>query len=179
MGISRRLPSWPQVAQVYAVIVLMVYGWTIMWFLWKVPSWLAFLSAGEMLAVLAYALAANLIESLAVLCVPVCVGIILPQKWFNDAFVARAAALMLAGIGASIFVALQFKDRDVLPSLLVGPWRPALMLLGIAVGVYLAGRFAILRRALELLADRATIFLYVSLPLSLLAMLTLAARWLR
>lgn len=179
MGISSRLPGRGQIARVYAIAVLFIYGWTMMWFFWKLPGWLNFLNAGEILTVLAYALGANLLESLAALCFPIGMALALPWGWFREVFVARGAALMLTGLGFLMVAANEFKNRDELPGLLRVAWSPVLSLVGVVIIVYLAGRIGILRRALELLADRATIFLYVSVPLSVLAALVVAARWLR
>lgn len=179
MGTSSRLPSWQQIARVYAIIVLMLYGWTMMWFLWKLPSWVGFLTVGEILAVLAYSLSINFIESAAGMSLPLLLGLVLPRSWFLDAFVARGAALMMAGLGAVMLAASQFRNRDELPSLLMGDWRTAMMLVGIGAVVFLAGRIGVLRKAIEALADRATIFLYASVPLSALSMLIVVLRWLR
>jgi hypothetical protein len=46
------VPGWGQIVPVYAVIVLIVYGWTITWFSWRFPGWLLFLKASEILIVL-------------------------------------------------------------------------------------------------------------------------------
>jgi len=43
--------------------------------------------------------------------------------------------------------------------------------------VYLAGRLNPFKRVLELLADRAIIFLYISLPLSILSLVVVLIRW--
>ena len=177
MGTSSRLPSRQQVTQVYAIIVLLLYGWTMLWFLWKLPSWLGFLTVGEILTVLAYSLSTNFVESLAALCVPVAFALILPRAWFRDAFVARGATMMIASLGALMLAAGNFRNRDELPYLLVGAWRPALVLLGIAAAAFLAGHVGKLRGLVEALADRATIFLYAALPLSILSILVIAARW--
>jgi hypothetical protein len=86
------------------VIVLFVYGWTIIWFFWRLPGWVFFLSASEILMAAAYALATNLVESLAVLVLPLLLSLILPKTWFRNAFVARGAALVLALVAYMIFL---------------------------------------------------------------------------
>ena len=177
MAIFKRIPSWGQVAPVYAVIVLMVYAWTIVWFFWKLPSWLFFLNAGEIAIAFAYALATNLLESLVVLCAPLFMSLALPKKWFYDLFVARGAALALSGLAYMMYLANQFKTKDDYPSLTLKPWTLGLAVAGILVIVYLAGRLNLFRKLLEVLADRAIIFLYISLPLSLIALVVVIFRW--
>ena len=177
MAIFKRLPAWGEVAPVYAVIVLMVYAWTLVWFFWKLPSWLFFLNAGEILIALAYSLATNLVESLAVLCAPLVMSLALPKAWFHDRFVARGAALAISGLAYMMYLANQFKTKDDYPSLTLKTWSLGLAVILILFIVYLAGRLNPFKKVLELLADRAIIFLYISLPLSILSLVVVLIRW--
>ena len=177
LPIFKRIPGWGQVLPVYAVVVLMVYSWTGLWFFWKLPSWLFFLSAGEILTAGAYSLATNLLESLTVLCAPFIASIVLPRRWFYDRFVARGTALVASGLGYMMHVAYQFKSKDDYPSLNLKPFSVAVALVAVLLIVVLAGRIPIVRKAIEGLADRATIFLYILVPLSIVALLAVLARW--
>lgn len=171
-----RLPTWAQIAPVYAVIVLIVYSWTILWFFWRMPGWLYYLNAGEILMAYAYSMATNFVESLVVLSGLLILGIALPKKWFCDVFVARGAALVMAGLGYMMYLGDQFKNTVDFPKLALQAWTVAVAVVGILLIVFLAGRISIIRRVLELLADRATVFLFISIPLSTLAMLVIVAR---
>jgi hypothetical protein len=161
---------------VYAVIVLIVYGWTITWFSWRFPGWLLFLKASEILIVVAYALATNFAESLAALCVPLLLSPVLPKKSFRDVFVARGAALAIAGLAYLMFLTDQFKYKNDYPNLRLETWVLALPIAAIPPLVYLAGRITWLRKILESFADRATIFLYITVPLSILSVLAILVR---
>ena len=171
MGLLDRLPTWQQAAQVYAIIVLLTYTWTILSFFWMFPSWRIILTAGEILGVLAYSLAAVLLESLLVMVVVVIAAAALPKKWFGDVFVARGAALVLAGLGYAMFLSEQLKTQGGFPKLALPGWVLIMPLGAIVLLVYLAGRITLVRKFLESLADRATIFLYVMTPLSVLSLL--------
>jgi hypothetical protein len=173
----RRVPDWKQIVAVYAVIVLMIYSWTILWFYWKLPSWLHFLNAGEILTVGAYALATNLLESATVLCALVVASLILPRRWLSDSFVARGTALAVSGVGYMMYIDYQFKTKDDYPDLVLKPWSLAVALVAVLLIAVLSGRIAIVRKALELIADRATIFVYIFIPLSILALLAVVVRW--
>jgi hypothetical protein len=175
--IFKRIPAWGQVAPVYAVIVLMVYTWTSLWFFWKLPSWLFFLNSGEIVIAFAYALATNLVESLAVLCAPLILSMTLPKEWFYDRFVARGAALAISGLGYMMYIAFQFKTNADYPSLTLKAWSLALAVGIILLIVYMAGRLSFFRKLFEFLADRAIIFLYISLPLSLISLVVIIIRW--
>jgi hypothetical protein len=176
LAIFRRIPTWGQVAPVYALIVLMIYSWTMIWFFWKLPSLIDFLNIGEILSVLTYPLATNLIESLLVLCAPLLLSVILPQKWFHDVFVARGAALVLAGLLYAIFLAFQFQTINGYPDAVLNIWSLALAAGIIGLIVFVVGRTPLLRKGIEALADRSTIFLYITIPLSVIALLLILIR---
>jgi hypothetical protein len=172
----RRIPGWPQIIPVYGVIVLMVYTWTLLWFFWKVPSWLFFLNAGEILTSLAYVLATNFTESLLVVCGPLFLALVLPKKWFHDVFIARGASLSMAGLGYMMFLANQFRNNSDYPSASLHPWTVALAAAGIGVLVYLCGQIALLRKIVEAVADRVSIFVFILTPLGIISLLVVLVR---
>ena len=174
--VLERLPRWTQIIPVFGIIILIVYGWALMWFFWEVPSWLYYLHIGEVLVLLAYTLATNFAESLAVLCGPLLLALVLPKKWFSDVFVARGTALALAALGCFIFLAKQFTDKDAYPTFWLRIPTVLLVAAVIAALVYLCGRILLVRKALEALADRVSIFTYILVPLSLISVLVVAVR---
>ncbi len=169
MAISKRFPEFSQIAAVYAVIVMVIYTWTIMWFFWRVPSWLYFLNIWEIVKIFAYSIATDLLETLVVLALPVTLAVILPPKWFREGFVARSVLMVLSGLGYLIYLAYQFHDTEFYPTdaIRLALAVPLLML----VVVYLAGKNSILRKIIEFIADRATVFLYITTPISLFCLL--------
>ncbi len=54
--ILRKFPAFSAILPVYAVIAVPVFGWTVTSWLWKLPSWLNFLTAGEITAIFFYAI---------------------------------------------------------------------------------------------------------------------------
>ena len=169
MDIFRKLPGWSQILPVYSVIVLMLYTWTILWFFWKIPSWLLFMNVGELLSAFSFAMLTDLLESLAALILVLLPALILPTKWFSEAFTARGSVLAAASLGWLMIVAQQFQIKADYPSALI-QWSP-LVLAAIFVLSVLAGMHPGLRKLIASLADRLTVFLFVSLPLSLLALI--------
>jgi hypothetical protein len=174
LDISSRIPKWDKLLPVYGIIVLMIYGWTLYWFFWRFPSWLYFLTISEILAALSYSLATNLVESLALLGLPILISLILPKRWFFDVFVARATALLIPGLAFMMHVAMQFQTKEDYPSQLLRS-SPAAALVIVLIAL-VAGQVTFFRKALELLADRASIFAYLSIPISLIAVLAIVLR---
>ena len=176
MFLFKRIPTRDQITPVYAVIVQIIYIWTILWFFWKLPSLLYYMTMGEILATLTYLLATNLLESLVILCGPLFLSIILPMKWFRDLFVVRGTALIMPGLGYLIYIAYHFQSRNEYPAIFFKWWSVSLAVFILFAFVFFAGRVNILRKVIEFIADRAVIFLYIFIPLSVVSVLAILFR---
>lgn len=173
-ALLKRLPERQQVMAVFGVIALLVYGWTIYWYLWKLPSWLYFMTVSEMLVTFAYELVVNFLESLLILLIPILLSLILPLRWFRDRFLSRASILVILLLVALMrYLQIITRLQDFPPNFL----RLTLLVAGgIAVLVFLVGRVAFLRRVVEEVAGRAVIFLYIFVPLTALSFLVVLFR---
>lgn len=169
-----RLPKWPQIAAVYAVISLAIYSWTILWYFWKLPSWLFFLSIGEIFTTLAYAITVNLFESLFILFLPLGLSLLLPRKWFCDAFVTRGIIVALAFLGYAAYILTQFQSREDYPGGIVR-LIPIVFLASLALA-FLAGKIKFVVKAIDFFAEQATVFLYITIPVSLVCFFVILIR---
>ena len=175
MGLRSRFPTLQDNLRVYAVIVTLIYAWTILWLFWALPSWLYFLTISEILPLFAYALTTNLLESLLILLGLNLLGALLPGKWFRDSFVARSFWLVAFGLGYLMFFASLFrKEEDAFPTQML-QWS-LLIFAAIFLVSLLLDRVSWVRRLIEKIADRLTIFLYVTIPLSVIALLVVLIR---
>lgn len=176
MTIFNRIPRLSQLVPVYAVIALVIYTWTILWFFWKLPSWLDFLNIAEIGVVFSYVLATNFIESLMVLCAIIVLSVILPKKWFYDLFVARGTCIVLFGLGYMTYLAYQVQakvDHPVFSFRLVTLVPEAILVLVLG---YLVGGIRPIRKFLEFFSEQATIFLYLFIPISIVSVLIVLVR---
>ena len=171
-----RFPKLEQIVPVYAVTVMMVYGWTIYRYIWELPSWLYFLSLTDVVRIYAYALSVNFFESLVVMLLPLLICIVLPGKWFRELFIARGATFIVALLGYLIYFSMAFKSiaEEDYPVTLIR-WTPAI-LIALAVLVFAVGKIRSLSRIVEDFSARAVIFLYISIPISVLSLLYVIAR---
>jgi hypothetical protein len=174
LAIFNRLPKWPQIAAVYAVIVLVIYAWTILWSFWKLPSWLYFMSIGEILTIYAYSMMINLFESLLVLCLPLGLCLILPRKWFSDVFVTRSVIVVLSVLGYAAYILTQFQSREDYPGGIVR-LIPAVFLASLVLA-FLVGKVKFLVKGLDFFAEQAIVFLYITIPISLVSLLVVFVR---
>jgi len=173
--LKNRFPRLHQILAVYGLISLIVYCWTLIWFFWKLPSWEYFMTTGEIAIVLAYAMATNFIESLTVLLMPLFLCAVLPAKWFKDFFLSRGSSLVILGLGYVMYISLHItSNNDSYPTNIVR-LIPVIGLL-ILILSFLAGRISLLRKLFEELADRATIFAYIFLPVGFISLLVVVAR---
>ena len=174
MSIVHKIPKLEEIAPVYAVIVMIVYPWTLTRYFWKLPSWILFASVSDLAAFFSYMVVVNLLESVLVLLVPLVLSVILPRKWFYDHFKTRSVALVLFGVGFLIYLNRNLHADSPFPLTLVR-WTPVAAV-AILVFTYLADQVGFLRKILEELANRLTVFLYISIPVSAIALLVVLIR---
>jgi hypothetical protein len=91
----------------------------------------------------------------------------LPSKWFLESFVTRASLLALLGLGG--LMAFNQNLRDDLTFF-------AGMIVIVFALTFLLDRVEFIRKMLEELANRLTVFLYIWMPISAIALLTVLAR---
>lgn len=177
MIISKRFPGWSSVSAVYAVIVVFIYGWTIYWFIWSISSWIYYLTLKEIFFILTYSLAVNLLESLLLLLVILGIFFALPKKWMSD----NNATFVLFGGILSVLIAiwLYFFERytvlqDAFSSgLLIKFLAGFLMLIPVSL---LLCRPNVISGFVLVFADRAKIFLYLTIPASSISLCIILIR---
>ena len=157
--------------------MFLVYTWTLFTSFWKLPSWLFFLKVGEILSIYAYAFLVNFAESILLLIVALFLALALPRGWWSDVFVPRGFILILTILASAVLHLTLYRTPDTRPAFVDGQSVWWLVTLLIAVFLtWLAGRVSWMRSGLESIADRFVVFLYVYLPLTALALLTVLAR---
>jgi len=160
----KRLPEFQSIVQVYAVIAVMLAGWTITAFLWKLSAWLLLLTLGEVFTIFAYAMAANFLESIIIMLLLLTACIVLPASVLRDQFVARGSILSIGLVGSlMVFVGslMQFGiERGLL--LLIAPLFVLILM------AFLLQRVSKLHRIRSIavsFSDRVVVFLYLLVPL--------------
>jgi len=173
--LKNRFPGLQQILAVYGLISLIIYCWTLIWFFWKLPSWENFMNMGEIAIVFAYAMAANFLESLIVLIMPLSLCAVLPAKWFKDFFLSRSASLVILGLAYMMYISSHIASNDDSYPTDIVRLIPVVGLL-ILILTFLVGRIGLLRKLLEGLAERATIFSYIFLPIGFISLLVIIIR---
>jgi hypothetical protein len=161
---QKRLPDFPSMLQVYAVITVMFAGWTITAFLWKLSAWLLLLDLGELFTIFAYAMTANFLESLVILLILLAACMLLPAHILRDDFVVRGTILSAGLTGALItFVGseMQFGIESGLRLLII----PLVVLSAMSFLLYRSSTYPHVRSTAIWLSDRVTVFLFLLLPL--------------
>jgi hypothetical protein len=170
LSLLNRFPKKQSILPVYGLIIILVYGWSAYWFIWNLPSWLTFLTAGEIIAIGAYALFTNLLESIFVLAFVLILCFCLPAGWLNEGFIFRGAVVVVC-----LLVYLMLMLSRHVPLAQAG-YYGLLTMLVIVLVIQVLGRVRIFRAGVEVLADRSTIFAYITVPSSVIAMFMVLAR---
>jgi hypothetical protein len=161
-----RLPTSQEVLQVYAVIAVMLSGWTITAFLWKLSAWLLILNVGEIFTIFSYAMATNLVESLILLLLLLMSCVLLPPHLLRDEFVTRGAIISIGLIGslmAFVGFLMHFGIESGL-KLLIGP-LVVLLLTGFLLGSSKIRFLRFIHSSILWISDRMIVFLYILIPL--------------
>ena len=168
------MPPVADILPVAAVIAALYYGWSLAIYLYKVPGWLAYLRLSEVIQILAYSFATNLVESLAFLILVLGLNTILPPVCLRDAFNVRGSIFSMIVIGsAMLFLSRYMTDRYLAAQL--GGWTLAVFALALAAAIFLP-RIRIVRVAVDALSDRLIVFLFLLVPLTAISLLYLIVR---
>ena len=174
MKVASRFPSLKQVAPVYSVIVVAIYGFSIIRFFWRVPSLINYSTIGQVGVIFSYMVVVNLIESLMIMCAPIALSMMLPGKWFFEQFVAKGVLLVSMVLGYFGYISSHINTEEDFPYSLV-KWSP-LVFIFILVLVFLLARIKFLTKVLEWVAEQLEVFLTLSLPISMIALVVVLVR---
>jgi len=170
-----RLPSLFDISQVTGVASTFLYGWTIVAYLWQLPSWMLSLNLGEILALFAYVMLDALSETILVLACLLLLAVILPPRILRDHFVVRGAWIVIGLLGSLlIFFLLYIKNSAALTSYLF-PWSFATLIIA-ALLAFLSSKLAFMRAFANWLSDRLQILLFLFAPLTVVSLITVLIR---
>jgi hypothetical protein len=157
--------------------MFLVYTWTLYTSFWKLPSWLFFLQFGEIVSIYAYAFVLNFLESTLLLLMALLPAFLLPRSWWTDKFISKGLTLILIVLGSALLHISLYRTPDTravfVSSQLI--WWILTTLVAVFV-TWLVGRVQWVRSGLESIADRFVIFVYIYLPLTIIASLIVLAR---
>jgi hypothetical protein len=173
-----RLPDRQSILGVYAVIVFLVYSWTLFTSFYKLPSWMFYLTIGQILSVYAYAFSVDLLESILALAVVLFLDLTLFLALRNmKEFQSRSILVVLVVLISFMLRLNMFQSYDDIQLFLSGEmtWWAITLPLALITAV-IVPRNKWIRRVIETIADRATVFLYIYLPLSLVSLVTVLIR---
>jgi len=174
VNVTSRIPSLKQLAPVYSVIVVAVYGFSMVRFFWRVPSLINYSTVGQVGVIFSYTAVVNLLESLIIILAPIVLSMILPGKWFFEQFVAKGVLLVSLGLGYFGYISSHINTEEEFPYLLV-KWSP-LVFIAILVLVFFLSRIKLLSKFLEWVAEQLEVFLFISLPVSAIALVVVLIR---
>jgi hypothetical protein len=170
-SLRSRFPAWGEIVSVFAFISLLVYGRMLYVFVWKTPSWLYYLTTGEIFSILSYSLVVSFFESAGYTALLAMIGFLLPERWFRREFITRSAwgmtgwlavlVLYFHGLSNPGFGGGMFRPNTM------APWALVALIAGILFAIF-SPLVRPMKTSAMWIADQAIIFLYIFLPTSLI-----------
>ena len=175
-GILRRFPTISATLPVYAVIAVPIFGWTITSWLWKLPSWLNFLTPGEIAGIFFYAMLTAFVESVFICSFFLLLSFLLPSALLRDQFIVRGTWLAL-GLAVSVLGNGVWRGmtRFTYAEISLAVWS-LISLLVVTLLTVVSAKVRFMVRAAEWVSDRLIIFLYILIPLSIISILIVIVR---
>ena len=174
-----RLPTRSEAVSVFSIFVFFIFSWTLYRTSWYVPSWLEYLSLWSVLIVIAYVLAFALFESAGMLALVVFFSLFFPCKVFKEKYILQGSSLaVLISVGAvmlqrKINLVYRLELWQLVAYPLVGLLASVLLVVLLA---FLFTRFPALAPLINAMVERMVIFVYIYVPLGLLALLVVLVR---
>ena len=169
----KRLPKFQDILSVYAVIATMLFTWSALLFFWYLPSWMHFMSIGDIAAVFSYVMASSFLEGLSFLLLLLVLCFILPSEFLRENFSAQGTAIVLPVIGM-IMIYFRVTNENIANIIFS---KIGLVVALVIIGLfYFSTRNQRIQLAFAALADRLTVFLYILIPVSLLSLLAVVVR---
>ena len=173
-----RLPDSKSILGVYAIIVTLVYSWTLFTSFYKLPSWMFYLTISQILSVYAYSFSIDLVESVIAL-----IGVLFLEFTIflalrnREEFQARSIILAVVVLGTSMLRLALFQSYEDINAFLGGEvlWWAIAIPLGLILAVFIP-KIRVVRNILEGFAERATVFVYIYIPLSLVSLIAVLVR---
>jgi hypothetical protein len=177
--LTARMPDRSAILSVFSVLVCLLYSWTLFASFFVLPSWLFILDLAQLASTYSYAFVLNFIECVFALIIV----LLLEFIWVSlvrvrpEDFRPRTIMYILILLTSSVIRLYNLKGYEDITKFLEGEavWWMGTFLTAVVMAV-VAPRIAWLRTMLVGFADRAVIFLYIYLPLSLISLVIVAMR---
>jgi len=162
-----RLPSRHDVVQVFAVLWFAVAGWTFDRFSWQFASWSNFLDVETLVGILAYRIAASLLESLIILAFLLVLCLIFPPKYLKENFTAKGTIFVLILCGSLFGFWNLFNARS--PGVIMADYAALWLICTVVIALLIAHFSVKIKKVSAIIcwiSDRMTVFLYLLVPIT-------------
>ena len=167
---------------IFGVVVFTVHSWSLLGFLYHLPSFALKYNLGEMFAIFFYHMTFAFLECVFFCGILVIISAVLPSAWVRRGFVYKGFLLVLFAAFGSIVLQGAFNygvfEIDTVRTHFFYPELGAGLLLLIGLFI-LAQKMIRVQKMIVSVVDQISVMLYVYLPLDLLGLLVVGYRLLR
>jgi hypothetical protein len=175
MYFLKKAPKIEELLPVYALITTAMFIWSTLQYFWRLPSWFYVSTASEMFSIFAYMAVTNLIETLLLFLLIVAVLFVLPPALTHEQWAVKSTLLAAVILGFLIYRNYYYYPDKVLYEI-TRRQILALFVVDILILVFPFNKFPAVRKAIENLADRFVIFLYITVPLTIISIIVVIWR---
>lgn len=161
MILLKRLPTFEQIKQVYAVIVAILYSWSV--FTTIDNSWVLFFNIIDILNLFAYIFAAAFLESLIIIGVLLLISLFFSKTLLDNRFVIYGTVLTITFLGSIIYLYSQTWTIGILDY--IDQWIIFFCVITF-ITLFLTKKLKFVQRIIMTFADMCITFLYIFLPIS-------------
>lgn len=175
MSILNRFPNRDEILPVYAVGVTFIYSWAIIILIQdSLPRWSLYFNIFDILVLIAYILFSSFVESLFLISSTIVLYLLLPKKIFAERFILRGTILTTTFLGSIIY----YYVNTQLESFVDYRWR-VFFVISTLIMFFLGETIKSVSTLVVGFAEKCIIFLYIYIPLSLVAIVIVVLRNLR
>jgi hypothetical protein len=171
------MPDFESARNVYAVIVFLLYSWTLSTSFYQLPSWIFYMNIKEIASIYAYAFSLNILESIFLLVFILFLESTILYKLPRKDFQWRSTITLLVLLGSSMLrltVLGEYTEKEIFVSGQLIWWVYTMIFYAMLLIATL--KISLLRRLFEGFAERVVIFLYIYVPLSIVSIVVIVLR---
>jgi hypothetical protein len=172
--LKTRFPSREDVLYVFGVVALPVFFWSLIVFIYNIPSMVLRLSAWDILGILSYDETYALIETVIVLVFWLVLSAVLPGILLRNKFLALSTTTIL--VSAAWMMVANYKNFSYNWKLNEALFWLSLYLLSVAVPYALVQRFRRISELAQALARRIALLAYIYVGLGCLGVFVVIMR---
>lgn len=171
---KRIFPPRKEIIQIYAILTLLVYSWTVLLIIYDIPRLMLFLTPWDLISTFSYSMLMAFFDSIIFIVIVLLLSLALSRRFLGENYVPVIGGIAISSYAWICFIRFLYMidlrtgtgwtDNQFVPLLLIALASTSL------VGL-LVPRIKFLKNLIAALSERSVVFIYIYLPLSAISLL--------